>query len=77
MFKEDKTINKKNIETFKVYRTCGEFKCCLCKRKVYADDSHSNQGDRLVCEECFHSIGNTRKARQWINREEDKENDKR
>lgn len=69
MIKEYKVINKKNIEEFKVFNVYGRFKCCLCKRDVYADESHSNQGDRLVCDECFHNIGNTLEARQWINRE--------
>lgn len=67
---EDKRINDINKRDFKIYNTYGSYKCCLCGKKVYADDSYSNQGDRLICDLCFNTkFKNRTEARKWMNRE--------
>lgn len=72
---ENEKINQANIKTFKKYDLTKAseyiYKCCLCKRKVNLDNSASNQGDRLICMNCyFNKLGGTEKARRWINRED-------
>ena len=67
---EDKKINDANIKEFKRYHTQGTFHCCLCKRKVFADESYSNRGDRLICHQCHYEIfESVVDARNWMNRE--------
>lgn len=67
---EDVFINDKNIKEFKRYNTSGKFRCCLCKKDVFADDSYSNQGDRLICFNCYHKFKSCKEARKWMNRED-------
>ena len=68
--KEDIKINKINIRTFKYHFMDASFKCCLCKKKVYADESYSNHGDRLICNKCFYmKFKSKTEARKWMNRE--------
>ena len=69
---EDIEINKINIKTFKYMFFDASYKCCLCKKKVYTDESYSNRGDRLICSECYYSkFKNTTDARKWIDRKGD------
>lgn len=69
--KENKEINKRNIEKFKIFGCYEDYVCCLCGIKVYTDDSYSNRGDRLICHECYYNkFVNSKEARKWIDRGE-------
>ena len=68
--KENEEINKHNISTMKIFKMNGNYQCVLCKRKVDADNSYSNQGDRLICHSCYvDKFKNLTDARRWMNRE--------
>lgn len=68
--KENVKINRKNISTFRIFQFDTSYQCVLCKTKVYTDESYSNQGDRLICFNCYNSkFKSSKQARQWINRE--------
>ena len=72
-YTEDKKINELNIKKFKRYDLfCNDkiYYCCLCEEKVDLSSSWSNNGDRLVCANCYYNkLGGIGKARKWINRE--------
>ena len=75
MLIEDKKINEENIKTFKRYDIyeSGEKRhtCVLCGAKVNIDNSASNQGDRLICMNCYYTkFDDWTKARKWIQRED-------
>lgn len=70
--KEDEKINENNIKEFNRYHMDGKYQCVLCKTKVYADESYSNRGDRLICHTCHWNVfKSVRDARNWMDRKDD------
>ena len=69
---ENKKINERNINKFKVFGCFNEkYICCLCGNKCFTVESFSNRGDRLICSTCYHTkFKNCVDARNWINRKE-------
>ena len=74
---ENKEINKENIKIFKRYgirdSSVKRYKCVLCERDISIDSSASNEGDRLICMDCYFTKFNSKwsfDARKWINRED-------
>lgn len=73
--KENEKINKENIKYFKRYvihdSEVFRYKCVLCEKEVCVSNSASNQGDRLICMNCYYEKFDRRTfdARKWINRE--------
>lgn len=69
---ENKKINERNINKFKVFGCFSEkYICCLCGKECFTDESYSNRGDRLICSTCYYTnFKNCVDARNWINRKE-------
>ena len=74
---ENDIINQENIRRFKYFGCNNQsYVCCLCGNRCFTDESFSNCGDRLICNNCYHTkFKNHREARNWIDRKEVTENE--